>query len=270
LILFEFAGQREKIGALVMNLEICVDSVESAIAAARGGARRIELCSALSEGGITPSAGLITAVRSAVDIDVFVIIRPRGGDFVYSDSELNVMHKDILEAKMHKVNGVVLGILTEGADVDIARMRRLVEVARPLQVTFHRAFDLVRDMDRALEDVIACGADRILTSGGQPTAMQGAAVIAKLQKKAGDRIGIMAGGGIRASNVRTIALKTGVREVHTSLSKEVEAKPSDGGAEFGARLIPHKSYRVLEHDVRAFKSALDAIAVEARQGGRLQ
>ncbi len=253
-----------------MNLEICVDSVESAIAAARGGAKRIELCSALSEGGITPSAGLITAVRSAVDIDVFVIIRPRGGDFVYSDSELNVMHKDILEAKMHKVNGVVLGILTEGADVDIARMRSLVEVARPLQVTFHRAFDLVRDMDMALEDVIACGADRILTSGGEPTAMQGAAVIAQLQKKAGDRIGIMAGGGIRASNVRTVALKTGVREVHTSLSKEVEAKPSDGGAEFGARLISHKNYRVLEHDVRAFKSALDAIAVEARQGGRLQ
>jgi copper homeostasis protein len=253
-----------------MNLEICVDSVESAIAAARGGAKRIELCSALSEGGITPSTGLISAVRSAVKIDVFVIIRPRGGDFVYSDSELDVMHKDILEAKARKVDGVVLGILTEAGVVDIPRMRSLIEVARPLQVTFHRAFDLARDMDRALEDVIACGADRILTSGGEPDAMRGAAKIALLKKKAGDRIGIMAGGGIRASNVRTVALMTGVHEVHTSLSKDVEAKPSDGGAEFGALLNSHKSFRVLEHDVRAFKSALDAIAVEAKQGARLQ
>jgi copper homeostasis protein len=253
-----------------MNLEICVDSVESAIAAARGGAKRIELCSALSEGGITPSTGLISAVRAAVKIDVFVIIRPRGGDFVYSDPEFDVMHKDILEAKAHKVDGVVLGILTEAGTVDVARMRNLIEVARPLQVTFHRAFDLARDMDRALEDVIACGADRILTSGGKPDAMRGAASIAQLLKKAGDRIGIMAGGGIRASNVRTVALMTGVREVHTSLSKDVEAKPSDGGAEFGALLNSHKSFRVLEHDVRAFKSALDAIAVEAKQGARLQ
>ena len=253
-----------------MNLEICFDSVESAIAAARGGAKRIELCSALSEGGITPSTGLISAVRSAVKIDVFVIIRPRGGDFVYSDSELDVMHKDILEVKARKVDGVVLGILTEAGVVDIPCMRSLIEVARPLQVTFHRAFDLARDMDRALEDVIACGADRILTSGGEPDAMRGAAKIAQLKKKAGDRIGIMAGGGIRASNVRTVALMTGVHEVHTSLSKDVEAKPSDGGAEFGALLNSHKSFRVLEHDVRAFKSALDAIAVEAKQGARLQ
>jgi copper homeostasis protein CutC len=122
-------------------------------------------------------------------------------------------------------------------------------------------------MDRALEDVIACGADRILTSGGKPDAMRGAAQIAQLQKKAGDRIGIMAGGGIRASNVRTVALMTGVREVHTSLSKYVESRPSD---EFGARINNHRSFRVLEHDVRAFKSALDAIAVDAKPGARLQ
>lgn len=253
-----------------MNLEICVDSVESAIAAATGGAKRIELCSALSEGGITPSTGLIRAVRSAVKIDVFVIIRPRGGDFVYSDPELDVMHRDIVEAKAHQVDGVVLGILTEAGTVDVARMRHLIAAARPLQVTFHRAFDLVTDMDRALEDVIACGADRILTSGGKGDAMRGAAKIAHLHKKAGDRIGIMAGGGIRAANVRNVALMTGVREVHTSLSKDVVAMPSDGGAEFGARLNNHKSFRVLEHDVRAFKSALDAIALEAKQGTRLQ
>jgi copper homeostasis protein len=253
-----------------MNLEICVDSVESAIAAAKGGAKRVELCSALSEGGITPSAGLISAVRSAVDIDLFVIIRPRGGDFVYSAEELNVMHQDILEAKARKVDGVVLGILTVAGKVDVARTCKLIEVARPLQVTFHRAFDVCKDLNRALEDVIASGADRILTSGGKPDAMRGAAKIAQLQKKAGNRIRIMAGGGIRASNVRTVALKTGVREVHTSLSKDVEAKPSDGGAELGTRQNGHKSFRVLEHDVRAFKSALDAIAVEAKTGAPVQ
>ena len=243
-----------------MNLEICVDSVESAIAAAKGGARRIELCSALGEGGITPSAGLVSAVRAAVSIEVFVIIRPRGGNFVYSNYELEVMHKDILEAKARKVDGVVIGILTEAGNVDVPRVRDLIGIARPLQVTFHRAFDFSTDLDRALEDVIACGADRILTSGGKPDALRGAARIAQLQKKAGERIGIMAGGGIRASNVRAVALKTGVREIHTSLSKDVEGSPSDGCAEFETRQNGHKSFRVLENDVRAFKSALDAIA----------
>ena len=249
-----------------MNLEICVDSVESAIAAAKGGAERCELCSALSEGGITPSAGLISSVRAAVNIEVFVIIRPRGGDFVYSDRELKIMREDILEAKARKVDGVVLGVLTGASTVDVEQMRILIDEARPLQVTFHRAFDVCKDLERALEDVIASGADRILTSGGKPDAMRGAASIAHLQEKAANRIRIMAGGGIRVSNLRTIALKTGIREVHTSLSKDGETKPSDGGAELGTWQNAHKSFRVLEQDVREFKSALDAIAAEAKLG----
>lgn len=253
-----------------MNLEICVDSVESAIAAAKGGAKRIELCSALSEGGITPSSGLISAVRNAVRIDVFVIIRPRGGDFVYSAEEFEVMRKDILEAKTRHVEGVVFGILTDAGTVDIDRTQKLIELARPMQVTFHRAFDVCKDLHQALEDVIACGADRILTSGGKPDAMRGAAKIAQLQKRAGRRIGIMAGGGIRASNVRALTVKTGVREVHTSLSKDVETVPSDGGAELGNRQNGNKSYRVLEHDVRAFKSALESIAVERKTGALVE
>ena len=248
-----------------MNLEICVDSVESAIAAAKGGAKRIELCSALSEGGITPSAGLIDAVRAAVDIDVFIIVRPRGGDFVYSEHEFEVMRHDIAEAKLRRIDGVVLGVLTESATVDVGQMRKLIALARPLQVTFHRAFDVCEDLDRALEDVIACGADRILTSGGKPDAMRGAARIARLRNKAGDRIGIMAGGGIRASNVRILALKTGVREVHTSLSKSAEET-----AELGSDQNGHKSYRVFEHDVRAFRAAIEAIGLDRKPGATLQ
>ncbi|MGA8739944.1 MAG: copper homeostasis protein CutC [Terracidiphilus sp.] len=251
-----------------MILEICVDSVESAIAAARGGANRVELCSALSESGITPSAGLISTVRSTVNIEVFVIIRPRGGDFVYSDKELAVMRQDILEAKERKVDGVALGVLTEAGNVDVARVRNLIEVARPLQVTFHRAFDVCKDLDLALEDIIACGADRILTSGGAPDAGRGTTKIAELQKRAGDRIRIMAGGGIRASNVRTVALTTCVHEIHTSLRQDVEVKLSGRGTELSTRQNGQKNFRLLEHDVRAFKSALDAIAVEAKSGSR--
>lgn len=251
-------------------LEVCVNSVESAVAAERGGAKRIELCSALSEGGISPSAGLISAVRSALNIDVFVIIRPRGGDFVYSEDELEVMRKDILEAKARGVNGVVLGVLNRAGTVNIAQTRKLIEVARPLGVTFHRAFDVCRNLDRALEDVVSCGADRILTSGGKPDAVQGAARIAQLRKKAGERIAIMAGGGIRASNIRPLALKTGVREVHTSLSRDVKREASDGGAELGTRLNGHKSFRVLEHDVRAFQSALESITVERKRAALVQ
>ena len=249
----------------IMNIEICVDSVESAIAAAKGGAKRIELCSALSEGGITPSVGLISAVRAAINIDLFVIIRPRGGDFVYSDQELEVMRSDIREAKSRKVDGVVLGVLSPSRTVDIERSRLLIEEARPLGVTFHRAFDVCKDLDRALEDVIASGADRILTSGGKPDAMQGISRIAQLKGKAGDRIAIMAGGGIRASNVRTLALKTGVREVHTSLSKNVEESAELGSGPNGSR-----SYRVFEQDVRAFKAAFEAIAIDAGTGAPVQ
>ena len=253
-----------------MDLEICVDSVESAIAAAVGGAERIELCSALSEGGITPSAGLISAVRAAVDTQLFIIIRPRGGNFVYSDHELDVMRQDIVEAKWRRVDGVVLGVLTSDDTVDMVRTRELIALARPLSVTFHRAFDVCKDMDRALEDVIACGADRLLTSGGKTDALKGINTIAELQKRAGDRIRIMAGGGIRISNVRNVALRTGVREVHTSLSTQVRSTAYDGGAEVNALHGGFTRFLVRENDVRAFKSALDAILLETEAAKPVQ
>lgn len=253
-----------------MDLEICVDSVESAIAAAAGGAERIELCSALSEGGITPSTGLIRAVRAAVTIDVFVIIRPRGGDFVYSDREFDIMRQDIVEAKARGVNGVVLGVLTSDTAVDRPRTKILIELARPLEVTFHRAFDVCEDVDRALEDVIACGADRLLTSGGKSDAMRGADKLAQLQSMAGGRIRIMAGGGIRAANVRDLARRTGINAVHTSLNTKLKSTAYDGGAELATRQGGFTRFLVKERDVRAFKSALETIAVEAKTATPVQ
>jgi copper homeostasis protein len=246
----EEAGIFSLNGKQSMVLEICVDSVESATAAAAGGAERIELCSALSEGGITPSAGLIAAVRAAVGIQLFTIIRPRGGNFVYSDRELDVMRRDILEAKARKVDGVVLGLLTPEDTVDVARTADLIRLARPLEVTFHRAFDLCPDIDRALEDVIASGADRLLTSGGKSDAVKGMNALAALQCKAGGLIRIMAGGGIRLSNVREIVSLTGVREIHTSLNTHGRNPVNKSASEI---------FQVREDDVRAFKSALEAI-----------
>lgn len=240
-----------------MNVEICIDSVESAIVAARGGAKRVELCSALSEGGITPSAGLISAVRAAIHIELFVIIRPRGGDFIYSNTEIDVMRQDIIEAKERKVDGIVLGILLANGEVDVERTRNLIELARPLGVTFHRAFDVCNDLGAALEDVIACGADRILTSGGAADAIQGIEQIAQLHAKARGRISIMAGGGIRPTNVRALALKTGVGEVHSSLSRSI-----DESAELGSGQEGRRTYLVLEEDVLAFKAAAEATPLD--------
>lgn len=202
-------------------LEICVDSIDSALAADRGGAHRIELCSSLLEGGLTPSAGVIRAVRQRVSLAVFVMIRPRGGDFLYSDAEFEAMKEDIRAAKSVGADGVVLGLLTELGRVDVVRTRELVELARPLETTFHRAFDLSDDLDQSLEDVIATGASRILTSGGAQTAPEGAEQIRKLVEAPRDRIIIMAGSGIQSRNLRQVLAATSVAEVHASAKAPV-------------------------------------------------
>lgn len=244
-----------------MDLEICVDSVESAIAAAQGGAQRVELCCALGEGGITPSIGLIRTVRDAVDIDVFLMIRPRGGDFVYTGREFAVMQEDVITARNLGANGIAVGILTADGEVDVERTRCLVELARPMKVTFHRAFDFVADMERALEDVIATGADRVLTSGGEADVDRGLDRLAQLRRQAGNRIRVMAGGGVRESNVRALVERTGVREVHTSLNNSAGPAERNGNplAGIGARAGEGERFLVSAEDVRRIHAALESV-----------
>ncbi len=235
------------------------------MAAARGGALRVELCSALEEGGITPSAGLIRAVRAAVPIDVFVMIRPRGGDFCYSDRDLAVMREDIRSARDLGANGVALGLLTAEGHVDVDRTRSLVDLARPMRVTFHRAFDFAADMDHALEAVIACGVERVLTSGGEADAMQGVSRIAQLRRQAGGRTRVMAGGGIRENNVRLLVEATGVRDVHTSLNSTLPDGARNGNslASIGARSGEYERFLVSEDDVRGIHSVLATFSGES-------
>ncbi|HNZ43307.1 MAG TPA: copper homeostasis protein CutC [Bacteroidales bacterium] len=204
--------------------EVCANSLSSALAARDGGAHRIELCSSLNSGGLTPSAGTIKSVLSLVDIPVFVLIRPRAGDFLYSRNEFNVMKEDIKFAKNLGAAGVVFGILNPEAGIDVDRCSELVSLAKPMQSTFHRAFDRVMNPGSALEDVIKTGAQRVLTSGLNEKAVKGKEFIRKLVEQANGRIAIMAGRGINPQNVAEIVSDTGVKEIHASCSASVYSK----------------------------------------------
>ena len=206
-------------------VEACVDSVASALAAQRGGASRIELCDNLVEGGTTPSAGTIALCRDRLRIPIYVMIRPRGGDFCYSPVELDVMRRDIAAAHALGADGVVLGLLRPDGTVDRRRTRALIALARPLDVTFHRAIDVARDPIAALDDLLALGVDRVLTSGQARPALAGACVIAALVERAAGRLEVLAGGGVDETNAREVVARTGVREIHvrgTSPAKSAE------------------------------------------------
>ncbi len=217
-----------------MIVEACVDSVESALAAERGGAGRVELCDGLHDGGTTPSAGMIAAVKSRVRIPVVVIIRPRGGGFVYSGDELDVMLRDIGVASHAGADGFAVGALSSDGHVDAERLAVLVEAAAGRPLTFHRAFDLILDQAAALEALVTAGVRRVLTSGGAPTALDGAEVIGALAMQSAGRIVVMAGGGIREENVAEIVRRSGVREVHVRGTRLARANTT--GARAGIRL----------------------------------
>jgi copper homeostasis protein len=206
-------------------LEICAGSAQSCHEAEAGGAGRVELCAAIPEGGTTPAYGEIRMAQkltSAVDINI--IIRPRGGDFLYTSAEIESMLYDIDMAKRLNLHGVVFGCLTKHGDLDIPLMRRLVDAAAPLSVTCHRAFDVCRDPFVALEQLIALGCDRILTSGQQPDAVRGIPLIRELIRRSAGRIIIMPGAGVRADNIARIEAETGAKEFHTSAGSIIHSR----------------------------------------------
>ncbi len=240
-------------------IEVCVDSVSSAVAAERGGAARVELCCDLAEGGVTPSAGLIEVVRSRISIGLQVIIRPRGGDFCYELEEFEVMQKDVALAKELGADGVVFGILCTNGHIDVPRTRALVDQARPMNMTFHRAFDMSVDLSRGLEDVCATGADRLLTSGGEQHCLKGADTIARLVAASRGRIAIMAGGGIGHGNVAEILERTGVPEIHAGLSTPVASPMLHRNLRVSLGKSSGSEYartRVLEQNVRKLVNAV--------------
>jgi copper homeostasis protein len=239
-------------------LEISVETLDAAMAAMRGGADRVELCQNLAAGGVTPTAAMMRAARRQIAIPIFAMIRPRAGDFCYSPAELEQMKRQIELARKARMDGVVFGILTRSGGVDIKRSAQLVELAKPLPVTFHRAFD-ERDGRRQsewlnrLEDVISTGATRLLTSGGRRTAEEGCPRIARLVSQASDRITLLPAGAIRQENLASIAKKTRAREFHSGLSKLRTSRRKNHEFEAGVRELA----RVLEEIAREVAGTAD-------------
>lgn len=231
-----------------MTVEIVVYNIEAAMRAQEGGADRIELCDNPGEGGTTPSFGTIEVVRQNVSIDVYVMIRPRGGDFHYSSYEFHAMKRDIWQCQKLSVDGVVFGILNPDGTIDKKRCKELIDRARPLKVTCHRAFDMTRDPFQALEDCIEVGFDRILTAGQQAQADKGADLIGELIKRANGRIAIMPGSGVNENTVGEIVTKSGAKEIHFSATtfrpgpmefknQQIAGMGSEEGSEFQLRTV---------------------------------
>ncbi|MEU4835141.1 copper homeostasis protein CutC [Streptosporangium sp. NPDC023615] len=195
--------------------EICIDSTAGALAAEQAGAHRVELCSALFDGGLTPTLGTVEATLAAVSaIRVHVIVRPRGGDFIYDAYEVAAMERDVATIRDAGAQGVVIGVLTPSGEVDVEVARRLIDAAGDLSVTFHRAFDMTADAFAALDTLVSLGVDRVLTSGQDVTALEGAPLIASLVERAGDELVVMPGGGITPRNVHRVVEATGATEIH--------------------------------------------------------
>ena len=243
--------------------EICVDSVAGVRAARSAGADRVELCGDLLEGGTTPSRGMIRQARTVAGIRLHVIIRPRGGDFLFDDDDFAIMQADIETARVEGVDGVVIGLLTADGTVDVERTRALIAQARPLAVTFHRAFDMTPDPFAALETLVGLGVDRVLTSGQEASVLEGLPLIAELARRAGDRIIVMPGGGITARNVDRILATAKPREIHFAA-----LEPAPGGMRFRREhVFMGGELRPPEYD-RLVTSAATIRAVMTRAAGR--
>lgn len=237
-------------------IEIATADFITTRSAVEGGADRIELCAALTDGGTTPSFGMIKKCREEFELELFPIVRPRGGDFLYTDEEYDIMMKDVLLSKQLGCDGVVIGLLEKDGRIDVKRTTKLIEAAYPLEVTFHRAFDRCKDPFEALEQLIQIGCTRILTSGQQPSALNGIDLLTQLVKAAAKRIVIMPGSGVRKENIRELAQKTGAVEFHSSLRRKQKTKmdfihPAFAGSE--------ESYTNAAIDAEAVKALRNAL-----------
>jgi copper homeostasis protein len=238
-------------------IEIATSDFASSMAAAKGGADRIELCDNLAEGGTTQSQSIIRHCREKLSIQLFPIIRPRGGDFLYTEDEFQMMVNDIKVCKELNCDGVVLGLLNTDGTLDVQRTSRLIELAYPMEVTFHRAFDRCKDPFECMEQLINLGCNRILTSGQKPTAIEGVSLIADLVKAADERIIIMPGSGVRKENILQLAHQTGAVELHSSLRSKVQSKMEFRHPAFGSESYEH--YSVIEEDVKALRESLSVV-----------
>ena len=238
-----------------MILEICANSVHSALAAQNAGAHRVELCENLSEGGTTPSYGTLLITRKLLSIEIYVLIRPRAGDFLYSNEEFEVMKADIEICKKLNCDGVVIGILTQNGEVDVERTRELVNLAKPMGVTFHRAFDRCSNPSMALEQIIETGCERILTSGLKASANDASTLLKQLVDQANGRISIMPGAGVNANNIKELSKKTGAREFHASAKKEEPSLMRHHNLELGDERI--KVQKSDEEEIRKMLKELE-------------
>lgn len=237
-------------------IEIATADFTTTKAAVEGGADRIELCAALSDGGTTPSYGTIKKCREAFDIQLFPIIRSRAGDFLYTNEEFEIMLQDVLLCRQLQCDGVVIGLLQEDGSIDLKRSAKLVEAAYPLEVTFHRAFDRCKDPFEALEQLVQIGVSRILTSGQQPGAPAGAGLIAQMVKAADERIIIMPGSGVRVDNIRELAAQTGAIEFHSSLRGKAPSKMDFRHPAFAAGEESYSNPAIDPAEVKALRKAL--------------
>lgn len=241
------------------QFEICVTSVESAINAEKAGANRIELCDNLYEGGTTPSYGMIKTIKNKLHIDIHILIRPRGGDFVYSEEELEVIKEDVILAKEMSVQGIVVGFLNSDGSVNKEQLKEIVQLAKPMNVTFHRAFDMCNDPFIALEDIVECGCNRLLTSGQQSTALKGFDLIKKLVEKAENRISIMAGSGISKDTIEVLS-QTGAKEFHFTAKSFYESKMKFRPEQLSMSSIENMNeYQILFSDRNKIKEIIDLL-----------